>query len=113
MSHKEENTKKQPFIDEHSSSVSFNNLPSGEKQTIFEDFTDNHNKAVVVAHTEDNPLTLIIKTRHGKEIKRTFDAESDISVQVEDIKKVSIICNATLGTCSGFVDVDKTFCIEC
>jgi hypothetical protein len=112
MSNKEENTSK-PFIGEHRSSSSFNNLPSGEKQTIFEDFTDNHNKAVVVAHTEDNPLTLIIKTRDGKKIKRTVDSESDIAVQVEDIEKVSIICNATTGTCSGFVDIEKTFCIEC
>jgi len=113
MSNNKKKSNKQPFIDEHSGSVSFNNLPAGEKQTTFEDFTVNHNKAVVVAHTEDNPITLIIKTKHGKEIIRTVDAEADIAVQVEDIKKVTIICNALAGTCSGFVDVDKTFCIEC
>lgn len=105
---------KKDFIGEHASFAVFNDLPAGEKQILFEEFTDNHNKTKVEAGVFDNnPVTLIIKTRNGKEIKRTVDSSGQIAFQVEDIEKVSVICNATLGTCSGFVNIEKTFCIIC
>jgi hypothetical protein len=108
------NKEKTPFIGEHAAGSVFNDLPAGEKQTMFEEFTDNHNKAKVESGVfNDNPITLIIKTKDGNIIERTVDSSGQIGFQVEDIEKVSVVCNAALGTCSGFVNVEKTFCIIC
>lgn len=113
MSHEKEK-RQTPFIGEHSSLGAFENLPAGTEKTLFEDLTTNHNKAMVQFFVFDGPATIIVRTRDGKEIKRTIvRVNNSLLFQVEDIKKISVRCEGTLGTCSGQVTVEETFCIFC
>jgi hypothetical protein len=113
MSHKKEKPHT-PFIGEHSAFGGFEDLPPGAEKTLFEDLTTNHNKTMVLFFVSEGPATIIISTRDGKKIERTVVRNNNsITIQVENIKKVTVRCDSILGTCSGQVTVEETFCIFC
>lgn len=114
--------KRQSFIDQHFTSFSFFLPCNNEEFVLFEDLTDNHNKATINAlafNTLPCAATLIVETRDGMRITRELrPGQNAVFIQrsllVEDLRRVIIRCSGDpTGRCQGFVTVVKTFCISC
>lgn len=102
-----------PFIGEHTAFVSFN-LPPGTKKKVFEDKTNNHNKAMIRLGVATAPATILIRTRDGLKIERTIARNSNsLILQVENIKSITIRNDSPFITTTGNVSIEKTFCIFC
>lgn len=131
--------KDQCFIETHSAYVYNEQICDGRTLTYFEDFTKNHNKAMIEVDIENaDPgcmVTAIIETRDGKTIERPIPLDSygdgERAFQVEDVCRVSLrgeshnLCAPPvpasdsnnsyqpLSTFEAWVDIEKTFCICC
>ena len=125
MSNSKSNNKKkqQCFVQQDSSSFNITQRCDATTVTYFEDFTDNHNKALInVSSNTIQPctLTIIIETRDGKTIERSIPVDPAIRFsqrvfQVENVCRISVRCagGTPASVCSGSISVLKTFCICC
>lgn len=125
--------KDQCFIETHFAEV-FNEQQCGREVTYFEDFTDNHNKALIqidIENAQCNMVTAIIETRDGRKIERPiplFEGEGERAFQVEDVCRVALrgenspVWHGAQApaeyppspqTFEADVNVTKTFCICC
>ncbi|QUW22015.1 hypothetical protein JSQ81_19985 [Sporosarcina sp. Marseille-Q4063] len=115
--------KQQCFVQQDFPSFNVLQRCDGTTVTYFEDFTDNHNKALIQVFSttqQSCTLTVIIDTRDGKTIERSIPVDpafgqAERIFQVEDVCRVSFRCAGGLPTslCTGFVQMTKTFCICC
>jgi CRISPR/Cas system CSM-associated protein Csm3 (group 7 of RAMP superfamily) len=110
------------FVQNHNTNQFFAQPCNGSTQVIFEDFTDNHNKTLIEAASFNSaPCTaiIIIETRNRVTIERilpplTQNALTEVSFQVEDLRRISIRCQGDpTGTCVVNVGIQKSFCICC
>lgn len=102
------------------------------KRIIFEDLTQNHNKAQIIVSQSNEiagerpcPMTVIIQTRGNntpieREIEVSpFPANPDffsgsINLQVEDVQSVAIRCVGNPSSmCTAEANINITFCICC
>ncbi|MFZ5354007.1 MAG: hypothetical protein ACOZCL_14980 [Bacillota bacterium] len=115
---------RQCSISTHAISVSIEQPCNGEEVTLFEDFTSNHNKTLISIDSFTQPpcfITIIIETRKGQRIVEEirpltlqFGVIAQRAFQVEDLKRVAIICDGQAGgVCRGNLFINKTFCICC
>jgi hypothetical protein len=111
------------FIDQHFFG-NFVDLPcNGIPIVVFENLTPNHNKAVIMGRTTTLPpcrATLIIETPNQiiqRDLESPINTQtlaSTLNIQVEDLRRVSILCQGNPGgTCRVFFSIQKTFFICC
>lgn len=135
--------KEQCFVETHKIEVENDQYFNNVAQTYFEDFTDNHNKALVKVEIEvdygglggtgssypcPGMVTVILETRNGKTIKKPItlvDGEGERAFQVEDLASVKILGETFYGAVApanggssgplfeAEVEIQKTFCICC
>ncbi|OWT48615.1 exosporium protein D [Bacillus sp. K2I17] len=90
-------------------------VPPNSTITAFEDFTNNHNKALLQFFVIGGlpPVTVTIVTRNSsRPITVTLEALDTRIFQVEDFKSL-IFTNATNENGGVSIFVEKTFCICC
>ena len=90
-------------------------VPPNSTITAFEDFTNNHNKALLQFFVIGGlpPVTVTIVTRtSSRPITVTLEALDTRIFQVEDLKSL-IFTNATNENGGVSIFVEKTFCICC
>lgn len=109
--------RQQCFISTHSTDLTIDQLCNGVSQIYFEDFTDNHNKALILVENFVGPgcvITVTIVTRDGQTIVRTVP-RGDRGFQVENLLSISISCSGSDPTqvCFGGISIEKTFCLCC
>ena len=105
----------------HTVGFNFVQACDGTEVIYFQDITDNHNKVLVqvfsTTTSEDCQMELVINGTTSFIIPTAVVGNSGyFAVQVEDVKTVGIRCTCitgTCGNCSGFVAIQKTFCICC
>ncbi len=112
----------QCFVETHYADID-NVQQCGTEVTYFEDFTDNHNKALIqiaIENAQCSMVTAIIETRNGRKIERPiplFEGAGERAFQVEDVCRVSLRGEASAQqppqTFEANVEVTKTFCICC
>lgn len=117
------------FIATHTADVFKNNqLADRNYSTYFQDFTNNHNKALVEVEVQNaDPgvsVTVVIETRGGRPIEKVLDLfsadilnryEGQAAFQVENLRRVRLRGTSTDPTdeFDGKVKIQKTFCIDC
>ena len=95
--------------------------------TYFEDLTTNHNKMFIkientttdqfcqmflILNGDINNPIFVPNAQDGR-----FLGNGQFSIQVEDVRKIEIICHQPVsqpdGACTGILQIQKTFCICC
>jgi hypothetical protein len=119
-----EKNKPDCFIAENNFSSLTDQPCNGIPVVIFEDLTNNHNKILINAQTVTPApcrATIIIETRNqiiqrdlDSPIPPNFFSVTPLNIQVEDLRRISIVCQGNPGgICRVFYSIQKTFSICC
>ncbi|PFA13228.1 hypothetical protein CN373_24495 [Bacillus cereus] len=107
------------FIGTHQLNNISNTLPAGSTQIFFEDFTCNHNKALLELRSTAQQVAVSIKTRDCNtpitvivDPSPSLGLSSRRSIQVENLERLSIT-NLGSGSTTFILAGVKTFCICC
>jgi hypothetical protein len=108
------------FSDTHSTGGLQAQLCNGVPIVLFEDITGSHTKTMINAVNIAGPpciSTLIIETR-GKIIRREIpfgqEGFSTLNIQLEDVKRISLVCEGNpTGICEVSYTITKTFIFCC
>lgn len=117
--------KKQCFVRRtHSRPNLLVSLPcDADEETIYEDFTTNHNKSLITINPGNNPdactLEVIIRTDE-EEISLSYPPPPSPTflqdfIEVENLREIRVSCSGegALGFCSGSFIVERDYCICC
>ncbi|SCM96469.1 Uncharacterized protein BWINRASL_03540 [Bacillus mycoides] len=95
-------------------------LTPSSNQTVFEEFTCNHNKTLLELRATSQPISVTIKRRKCDTpltIKidplPTFRDSLQRVIQVEDLESVSVLNLSATGNATFSLSARKTFCICC
>ncbi|MCU5105638.1 exosporium protein D [Bacillus cereus] len=107
------------FIETHTLTGSNTTLtftvPANTSRTIFEDFTNNHNKTLLEFRnlSTSQPMEVTIRTRKSRiPITVTIVAGETRGFQVEDFQSLTLTNNTNINS-SISIFIQKTFCICC
>jgi len=90
-------------------------VPANTSRTIFEDFTNNHNKTLLEFRnlSTSQPTEVTIRTRKSRiPITVTIVAGETRGLQIEDFQSLTLTNNTNINSSIG-IFIQKTFCICC